>query len=99
MTGEKSPRRRGEDRMDVRLASDHKALIERAAAYSGETLTGFAVSTLVREATRIVQEHEIVTLSERDRDRFVELLDNPPAPGDALRRAAERQHNLIVRSQ
>ncbi len=39
--------RRTEDRMDFRLERDHKALIEKAAAYCGESLTGFAVSTLV----------------------------------------------------
>jgi len=77
--------------MDFRLERGHKALIEKAAAYSGESLTGFAVSTLVREARRVVQEHESVTLTARDRDRFLSLLDDPPAPNEALRRAAERQ--------
>ena len=33
-------KRSSEDRMDFRLDSEHKALIEKAAAYSGETLTG-----------------------------------------------------------
>ncbi len=84
-----------EDRMDVRLASEHKALIEKAAAYSGESLTGFTVSTLVREARRVVQEHETVTLSTRDRERFVALLDSPPAPNEALRGAAERHAELV----
>ncbi|HET7322053.1 MAG TPA: DUF1778 domain-containing protein, partial [Longimicrobiaceae bacterium] len=93
--GNTSPR---EDRMDVRLPREHKALIEKAAAFSGESLTGFAVSTLVREARRIIQEHEFVTLSARDRERFVELLDNPPSPGEALRRAAESHRRLITRS-
>lgn len=88
-----------EDRLDFRLTGEHKALIEKAAAYSGESLTGFAVSTLVSEARRIVQEHEAVTLSARDRDRFLALLDNPPAPPEALRRAARRHRDLIVRSE
>ena len=30
-------------------------------------------------------------LSERDRDRFMALLDNPPQPAAAFRRAVERQ--------
>jgi uncharacterized protein (DUF1778 family) len=85
--------------MDVRLASEHKALIEKAAAYSGESLTGFAVSTLVREARRIVQEHETVILSARDREHFVALLDSPPPPAEALRHAAGRHRELIVRSE
>jgi len=30
-------------------------------------------------------------LSDRDRDRFLDLLDNPPRPTAALRRAASKQ--------
>ncbi len=91
--------RRTEDRMDFRLERDHKALVEKAAAYCGESLTGFAVSTLVREARRVVREHETVVLAASDRDRFLELLDTPPAPTHALRRAAHRHRDLITRSE
>lgn len=90
--------RPSEDRMDFRLARVHKSLIEKAAAYSGESLTGFTVSTLVREARRVVQEHEMVILSTRDSECFVALLDSPPAPNEALRRAVER-HTELVRSE
>lgn len=88
-----------ENRLDFRLTGEHKSLIEKAAAYSGESLTGFAVSTLVSEARRVVQQHETVTLSARDRDRFLALLDDPPAPSDALRHAARRHRDLIARSE
>lgn len=87
-----------EDRMDVRLAREHKALIQQAADYSGESLTSFTVSTLVREARKVVQEYELLTLSERDRERFIALLDDPPAPNEALQRAAAR-HADLVRSE
>ena len=43
----------------------------------------------------MIQEHELVTLSARDRERFVALLDNPPAPNEALRRAAVRHAELV----
>ena len=85
--------------MDFRLDPEHKALIERAAAHSGETLTGFAVSTLVREARRVLEEHEITTLSDRDRDRFLSALERPRSPTEALRRAADRHAEVIVRSE
>ncbi len=32
-------------------------------------------------------EESITTLSDRDRDRFLELLENPPPPNAALRKA------------
>ncbi len=36
-------------------------------------------------------EETAVPLSDRDRDRFLELLDNPPKANAALRRAAARR--------
>lgn len=95
-------KQRGEsskERMDFRVAPEHKALIERAAAYQGETTSGYAISTLVREAQQVIREHELLTLSDRDRDRFLELLADPPEPTEALRRAARRHRGLIARSE
>jgi len=50
----------------------------------------------VRKA-RVIPEDEIhfreettLVLTDRDRDRFLELLDNPPKPKAALRQAAAR---------
>ncbi len=85
-------------RVDFRLDREHKALIERAAAYRGETVSGYAISTLVREAQRVVREHEITTLSDTDRDRFLELLAQPAEATDASKRAARRHRDLITRS-
>jgi uncharacterized protein (DUF1778 family) len=94
-----APKRPSDERMDFRVSHAHKTLIEKAAAYSGESLTGFAVATLVDEARRVVREHESVALLAHDRDRFVALLDNPPPPSEALRRAARRHRELISRSE
>jgi uncharacterized protein (DUF1778 family) len=35
-------------------------------------------------------EESVASLSDRDRDRFLELLANPPAPTPALKKAATR---------
>jgi uncharacterized protein (DUF1778 family) len=37
------------------------------------------------------QEEAATPLSDRDRDRFLALLDNPPEPNAALRRAAAKR--------
>lgn len=84
--------------MDFRLSSAHKALVEKAAVYSGDSLTGFAVATLVEEARRVIREHESVELTARDRDRFLSLLDNPACPSDDLVRARSRYDEIITRS-
>ena len=38
----------------------------------------------------ILQEENIFYLSEEEYDKFVELLNNPPAPNEALKKAFEK---------
>jgi len=76
-------------RLDVRLAADHKNLIEQAASLLGQSVSAFAISTLVAEAGRVVEESTVLRLSNRDRDAFLAALENPPAPSARLRKAAK----------
>lgn len=85
-----------EARLSFRVDARLKTLIERAAGYSGETVTSYAIATLLRDARRIVQEHEVSVLSDRDRNRFLALLDQPLVPNAALQRAARRHRDLVV---
>ncbi|HYE79809.1 MAG TPA: DUF1778 domain-containing protein [bacterium] len=83
-------------RMDFRLNKAQKQLIERAAAYLGTTVSGFAVSTILREAEAVVERHERIVLNDAQRDAFLRLLDNPPKPNPALRRLARDYQDLVV---
>lgn len=38
-------------------------------------------------------EEAMTALSDRDRDRFLELIENPPAPNAALRKAMSKRRN------
>lgn len=78
------------ERINFRLDQNIKQVIERAAAIRGQSLTDFAVATLEREARAVVSDHEMLVLSDKDRDAFLKALDNPPAPSENLRRAAMR---------
>lgn len=80
---------RSDARLDFRLPADAKALIERAAAMSCQSVSDFAASTLVRTAREVVASYEETRLSDRDRDRFLALLDADEEPNDALKAAAE----------
>lgn len=81
-------------RLDIRLNPDTKELIQEAAMLRNQTVTQFVVSTLAESAGRVVAEHARAALSDRDRDLFLQLLDNAPAPNRALRKAAKtyRKH-------
>ena len=80
-----------EARLDFRLSSDLKEVIEQAAASLGQSVSDFAVSTLVRQARSVIEQANVTVLSQRDRIRFITLLDDSDArPNAALTRAAKR---------
>jgi uncharacterized protein (DUF1778 family) len=76
-------------RIEARVSPEQKELFERAAAIEGVTLTDFAISSMQRAAARVVQEHTVMELSLRNQRAFVEALQNPPEPNEALREAAK----------
>jgi uncharacterized protein (DUF1778 family) len=85
-----SARRNQQSRIDFRLLSEHKALIERAATVHGQTITQFAIAALVKAAHESIQQAALTELSTRDRDAFLEMLDSNAEPNAALRKAAKR---------
>lgn len=77
-------------RLDFRLPTDQKALIERAASLQGQTLSQFAISILVQTARETIQQAAVTDLTVRDRNRFMKMLDAPAEPNTALKAAAKR---------
>ena len=71
-------------RINLRVSPSAKALIERAAALMGSTVSSFMLQNAYEAATRVVAQQEVITLSDRDRDAFLDMLDNPPEPTQAL---------------
>ena len=85
-----------DSRLNVRLKPDIKARIERAAVISGKTVTDFAIAALAEIANEVLDQDRETKLSENDSKIFLSMLENPPAPNNALRRAAESHKQLIV---
>ena len=90
----KSPKVKPE-RLEARISREQKELFQRAADIQGRTLTDFVISSVQEAAKRAIQEHEMMILSVRDREVFVEALLNPPNPSDKLRSAAQRYKQKI----
>ena len=78
-------------RINLRTSAEAKALIERAAALMGTTVSSFMLQNAYEAAQRLVAQHEVITLSDRDRDVFLAALENPPEPTEALRRLLARR--------
>jgi uncharacterized protein (DUF1778 family) len=70
--------------MSLRVRPEQKALLMRAAVLRNTDLTDFVMQNAVREAQAVIDEAERVVLSERDTKRWLDLLDNPPAPNARL---------------
>lgn len=84
-------------RFDARMSPELKVLLQRAADLGDETLSAFVLSSAREAAARRIREHEVLTLSVRDSERFVESLRHPPEPNDFMVDAA-RQHAALIES-
>lgn len=87
MSSATSPR---DDRIDLRISPEIKALLSRAASYSGMSLSSFLVSIAADRAKEVVAEHESLTLSPRDWEAFLAALDDADRPRPRLAAAARR---------
>lgn len=71
-------------RINLRTSPEAKALIERAAAIMGSTVSSFMLQNAYEAARRLVAQQEVLTLSDRDRDAFLKALETPLEPTQAL---------------
>ena len=82
-------------RLNFRLPNELKERIEKAATISGLTVTDFAINVLVTSADYVLEKHHTRTLSAQDRDIFLEMLENPPDPNQALKRAVREYRRRV----
>jgi uncharacterized protein (DUF1778 family) len=82
-------------RLEARLPASVYATLKRAAALKGRTLTDFVIGAAQEAAQRAIEDENIIRLSAEDQLRFAQALLDPPAPGEALRRA-QRLHTENV---
>jgi uncharacterized protein (DUF1778 family) len=90
------PTTRSDARINFRLSSDLKKTIESAAAEMGQSMSDFAISTLVQTARKILHDQHVTRLSERDQQLFMAMLDDESSkPNDALVKAARRYKKQV----
>jgi uncharacterized protein (DUF1778 family)/predicted GNAT family N-acyltransferase len=84
------------ERIDLRVESEQKKLIERAAVLSGQTVSTFMLGSAIRQAQEVIRNAEVIDLTNRERDLLLAALDDTGAqPNAALLRSAERSRALI----
>ena len=76
------------DRMSLRIASEEKSLLMRAATLQHTNLTEFVIRTVVSAAREVIAHNERVELTQRDSLHVLNLLEEPPVPNKKLMAAA-----------
>ena len=75
-----------DERISMRTNLDTKRFLEAAAIMSGyNNLSGFILTTVYKEAQRIINDSQDRVLSDRDRDLVLNLLNSPPEPNVKLK--------------
>lgn len=72
-------------RINLRTSPEAKALIERAAALMGTTVSGFMLQNAYEAARRVVADNDTLVLSQQAFEAFVAACENPSEPTQALR--------------
>lgn len=87
---QKPARQRKTARMELRIPVAAKEFIRRAMAISGRSAADLAYEG----AKLVLEEHERMVLTGRNRDAFLAAVQNPPAPSKRLV-AALRRHDQL----
>lgn len=92
-TASKTARSRSE-RLEARVTAEQKALIERAAALQGRTVTDFVLTSVQEAARRAIEDNQQLELSLRDSEAFVDALLNPKPVNERLRDTVRHYREL-----
>ena len=77
-------------RFPMEIPPTSKARLMRAAALENTSVKDFVLRNALRAADDVIERAEVIKLSERDHQRLLDLLENPPPPTDKLLAAAKR---------
>ena len=96
MSSEKSYRIQNKTaRFDTRLSPEQKALFEKAANIKGyKSLSDFVIQIVQEASTEIIDKHNNILASERDKKIFFDAMANPPKPPKRLIDAARAYKKL-----
>lgn len=84
-----------EDRIEIRMSSVEKRQFEKAACLSGMNLSEFMRRTALEKSSEVIRRNNSIILSNDDRDAFLNALENPPEPNEALKKALKHHKRLI----
>ena len=72
------------NRIDRQVSQDLKEVLEPAASINGLSLSSYLQENCLASAQKDTAENQQLVLSDRDRDLFLSLIENPPQPNQNL---------------
>jgi uncharacterized protein (DUF1778 family) len=80
-------------RIDLRVTQEQKELLERAASLKGISLSAYTLFHVLPAAKQDIDKNERLVLSNRDRDLFLSVMENPPELKGKLKAAIQEYRN------
>jgi len=81
------------NRLQIRIDEETYHILEKAAQYQKGSLSRFVRDASLKEAEKIIHEHENLPLLDQDWSLLMEALSAPPKPNEALQKAYESYKN------
>jgi len=91
----KSKAERKETRLVARTSTEVQEMIQRAADYSGSTLSQFLIESAMEKARNVIERSETLHLSIAGADALFEALENPPKANKKLCKAAQHYRDTV----
>lgn len=76
-------------RITARVSDTVRVTLEQAAELLGSTVNQFVVQTAYVEAQRVIERESVIRLSQKDAQKILSLLHEPPKPNKRLRDAVK----------
>jgi uncharacterized protein (DUF1778 family) len=83
-----------EERIPARMTREVYERIVEAAGTVGSTLNQFIVQSALEKADNIIERERTIRLTAKDAKIIFELIENPPKPSQALKKAMRLRRNI-----
>jgi uncharacterized protein (DUF1778 family) len=84
-------------RLEARVTSEQKSLIQHAAELEGRSVTDYIIASVEVAARETIRAHQILELTVRETEALFAALENPPEPNEQLRAAAREYREFVGR--
>ncbi len=84
------------ERINFRIPSDMKDVIEQASALEGIAVSAFIKRETILRALEVVREHKQMHLTKVQSEQFYNVLSKPAEPNEKLRSAIEEHEALVT---